>query len=152
MSIARPISDYRTLVETCRARAAELELSRAEIDRISGLPEGYSGKLLGNAGTLPGPSKKKKKMWPTSLELMLGTLGLKMLLVEDEAATARTLALRGAPVDRANQRFGNSCNSKPQLRIESSTSVPIAAPANEPTPMVSHLRVIQGRRRGSKYA
>jgi hypothetical protein len=23
--------------------------------------------------------------------------------------------------------------------------------ANEPTPMVSHLRVIQGKRRGSKY-
>ena len=37
---------------------------------------------------------------------MLGTLGLKLVVIEDDAATARTLALR-TPVDRANQRFGN---------------------------------------------
>ena len=36
---------------------------------------------------------------------MLGTLGLKILLI-DEAATARPLKLR-EPADRAQQRFGN---------------------------------------------
>jgi hypothetical protein len=43
-------------------------------------------------------------MWPIGLEAMLGVLGLKILLIEDETATARTLALR-TPVDRANQRI-----------------------------------------------
>ena len=41
-----------------------------------------------------------------SLEIVLNTLGLKIVVIEDEAAAARTLALR-TPVDRANQRFGN---------------------------------------------
>ena len=39
-----------------------------------------------------------------SLEIVLNTLGLKLVLIEDEAATARTLAQR-VPVDRANQRY-----------------------------------------------
>ena len=75
--IARPISDYRTLVETFRARADELELSRAEIDRLGGMPDGYSGKLLGRAATAPGANKKKRRMLPTSLDSVLGVLGLK---------------------------------------------------------------------------
>jgi hypothetical protein len=45
---------------------------------------------------------------------MLGVLGLKILLIEDDAATARTLALR-TPVDRANQRFGNVCGISAKL-------------------------------------
>jgi hypothetical protein len=102
-TLGRLISDYRGLVETCRARADELELSRLEIDRLGGLPAGYAGKLLGKDG-----GQRKKKMWPVALESMLGVLGLKILIIEDEAATARTLALR-TPVDRANQRFGNVC-------------------------------------------
>jgi hypothetical protein len=39
-TLGRVINNYRGLVETCRARADELELSRAEIDRIGGLPAG----------------------------------------------------------------------------------------------------------------
>jgi hypothetical protein len=92
------------LVETCRARAEELEISRSEIDRLGGLPAGYAGKLLGKDGGEPG--RKNKKMWPIALESMLGVLGLKILLIEDDAATARTLALR-TPVERNQQRFGN---------------------------------------------
>jgi hypothetical protein len=45
---------------------------------------------------------------------MLGVLGLKILLIEDDAPTARTLALR-TPVDRANQRFGNVCRISAKL-------------------------------------
>jgi hypothetical protein len=101
-NIGRAFSDYQTLVETCRARADELALSRLEIDRLAGLPTGYAGKLLGKSEH----RKTKKKFGPISLEAMLGALGLKIILIEDEAATARTLALR-TPVDRAQQRFGN---------------------------------------------
>src|SRR6266404_1811694 len=100
-TLGRLITDYRTLVETCRARADELELSRLEIDRLGGLPAGYAGKLLGHDGFGP----RKKKMWPIALESVFGVLGLKLLLIEDEAATARTLALR-TPVETRNQRFG----------------------------------------------
>jgi hypothetical protein len=105
MSISRPIPGYKGLVEACRARAyqaGELGISRLEIDRIAGLPAGYSGRLLGNCDA----AKEPRRMFPISLESVLGALGLKIILIEDEAATARTLALR-EPVDRANQRFGN---------------------------------------------
>jgi hypothetical protein len=45
---------------------------------------------------------------------MLGALGLKIVVIEDEAATARTLALR-VPVDQAQQRFGNVCRISAKL-------------------------------------
>ena len=48
------------------------------------------------------------------MEAMLGALGLQILVLEDAAATARTLALR-TPVDRANQRFGNVCRISAKL-------------------------------------
>jgi hypothetical protein len=100
--LGRVITNYRGLVETCRERADELGLSRAEIDRLGGLPSGHAGRLLGR-----GIGPHSKRMWPISLELMLGVLGLKLIAVEDAAATARTLALR-EPVDRSQQRFGDS--------------------------------------------
>ena len=68
---------------------------------------------------------------------MLGVLGLKILLIEDDAATARTLALR-TPVDRANQRFGNVSRLTPKL---------LAPPTGAPS-----LTVVNGgRKRGGKY-
>jgi hypothetical protein len=138
-SLGRLITDYRTLVETCRARADDLELSRLEIDRLGGLPVGYAGKLLGKDGALPG--RKHKKMWPVALESMLGVLGLKILLIEDEAATARTLALR-TPVDQSNQRFGNVSRLTPKL-LAPPTAPPVGPPA---------LSIVSGsQKRGGKY-
>jgi hypothetical protein len=137
MCIARPVDGYKGLVETCRQRANELALSRLEIDRLAGLPVGYSAKLLGRDDGVP----RKKRMWPASLEAILGTLGLQIIIIEDPAATSRTLARR-VPVDYAQQRFDNKCNSLPQL----------AAPQKDPAAASrAHLRVVQGKRRGSKY-
>jgi len=95
-------------------------------------------------------------MWPVSLEAMLGTLGLKILLIEDAAATARTLALR-TKVNSSNQRFGNRCNSPKLLSAPSNEgekiNMPISRPAHvapqrEPPPVSrAHLRVVQSRRR-----
>jgi hypothetical protein len=134
--IARPVTGYKGLVETCRQRADELAISRLEIDRLAGLPSGYSAKLLGKEGG----ALKRKRMWPASLEAILGTLGLQIIIIEDCAATSRTLSRR-VPVDQCNQRFDNKCNSK---------TVPLlAAPAPASR---KHLRVVQGKqRRGSKY-
>jgi hypothetical protein len=86
-------------------------------------------------------------MWPVSLEAMLGTLGLKILLIEDDAATARTLALR-TPVETRNQRFGNKNNSS--LKIERIEPAKIAAPQRHESTSYAHLRVVQSKRRG-KY-
>lgn len=140
-SLGRVITDYRSLVETCRARADELALSRSEIDRLGGLPSGYAGKLLGKGAVedVGFPRKKNsKKMWPVALESMLGVLGLKLIAIEDDAATARTLALR-TPVDRSQQRFENVCRISARL---------LEKPAQMP-----FLTVVQGKRkcRGGKY-
>jgi hypothetical protein len=108
-SAARPaavgqlFTSYSTLIETCRVRCDQLELSRAELDRLSGLPDGYSAKLLGRDGC----GLRQKRAWPVSLDSMLGALGLAVILIVDEAAAARTLALRDKPVNRSQQRFGN---------------------------------------------
>jgi hypothetical protein len=137
--IARPVVGYKGLIEACRQRANELALSRLELDRISGVPQGYSAKLLGKDDGVP----RKKKMWPSSLEAILGALGLQIIIIEDFAATSRTLSRR-IPVDKCNQRFDNKCNSKPVPKL--------AAPQNETLPVSrAHLRVVQGKRRGSKY-
>jgi hypothetical protein len=146
-ALGRLISDYRGLVEVCQQRAVELEISRLEIDRISGLTEGYSAKLLGN-----GNGKKPKRMWPVALESILGTLGLRILLIEDPDATARTIARRD-PVSSSRQRFGNTSNSKSSLSVESTESpLEIAPPQRDEQPPVSraHLRVVQSKG-GRKY-
>jgi hypothetical protein len=140
-NLGRMISDYRGLVETCRARADELALSRSEIDRLGGLPAGYAGKLLGKAAVddVSYPQKKRsKKMWPVALEAMLGVLGLKILLIEDDTATARTLALR-VPVDERQQRFGNVCRISAALL---------------PSPQMNNPQkpfIVPSQRRGGKY-
>jgi hypothetical protein len=119
MTIARPVQGYKGLVETCRQRAEELAISRLELDRLAGLPSGYAAKLLGRDGAGP----QKKRLWPIGLESMLGVLGLKILIIEDEAATARTLALR-EPVDVRQQRFGNVCRISAKLLPAPQTNNP----------------------------
>jgi hypothetical protein len=141
--LGRIVNDYQSLVEICRQRAAELEISRSGIDVISGLTTGHAGKILGK--------NQKKRLGIVSLGLMLETLGLKMLIIEDETAARRTLALR-KPVDRAQQRFGNECNLKAPPKIERIETLKIAAPQKPPAPMRGHLRVIQGKRKGGQNA
>jgi hypothetical protein len=76
----------------------ELSISREEIDNLAGIATGYSGKLLSPART--------KVFGKVSLGPTLGAIGCKLILVEDPAAAARTLARRKI-VDQSNQRFGN---------------------------------------------
>jgi hypothetical protein len=97
--LGRVVDDYQGLVEVCRQRAAELAISRSGIDEVSGLPNGMAGKILGD--------RQVKKMGPLTLGPLLQTLGLKMLIIEDAAATAKTLARR-TPVQASQQRFGES--------------------------------------------
>jgi hypothetical protein len=84
--IGRLIATYDDVIDVFRARADELELSRLEIDRLSGLADGHSSHLLAK--------KYTQRLGPVSLLLMLDTLGLRLLVVEDPILTARTIKLR----------------------------------------------------------
>lgn len=78
---ARTIADEADLVAALRARAEELNVSRAEIDRVAGLPSGYAGKML----CIP----PVKYAGPQSFWNIAGALGLAVQLVVDPEATAR---------------------------------------------------------------
>ena len=146
-TLGRIVNDYQGLIEICRQRAEELAISREGIDDLTGLADGYTGKLLGK--------RLRKTLGPLSLGPMLNVLGLKMLIIEDDVGTARTLSRR-EPVDRANQRFENSCNSPKQLPApKRSKPMLIPAATNEAAklnPSRAHLRVVQSKRPSrSKY-
>jgi hypothetical protein len=79
-------SSYDELIVVFRDRANELDLTRAEIDRISGLADGYAGKTF----CLP----PLKKLGHVSLGPTMGTLAVKFIVVEDPEQTAKILARR----------------------------------------------------------
>jgi hypothetical protein len=79
-------------------------------------------------------------MWPIALDIHAWRAPAQILLIEAEAATARTLALR-EPVDRTNQRFGNVS------RLSARLLPPPSLPASQPV-----LTVVSGKRATrSKY-
>ncbi len=67
-------TDYASLLDIFRARAAELGITRTEIDEIGGLASGHAGKLLA-----PRPTKG---LGMRSLCLMLGALALRLQRVK----------------------------------------------------------------------
>jgi hypothetical protein len=75
------ISDYAGLHAALRARSNYLGISRATLDDIGGLQDGYSSKLLA-----PVPIRT---IGPRMLGLLLGALGCRLVLVEDDAALKR---------------------------------------------------------------
>jgi hypothetical protein len=84
--VGRLIASYDDFISVCRDRADELEMSRLEIDHISGLSTGYASILL--------MKTPRKNFGPISLPLMLDVLGIRLLVVEDPKLTARTLKRR----------------------------------------------------------
>jgi hypothetical protein len=73
--------NYDELINALRIRAAELNLSGQECDRVSGLPDRYSQKLLG--------PHQIRRLGATSLGPFLGALAVRCLIVEDRAALER---------------------------------------------------------------
>ncbi|MGY4358636.1 hypothetical protein ACVWZR_007760 [Bradyrhizobium sp. i1.3.1] len=142
---SRFIPDYDALVATLRERSEQMEIARLELDRLSGLASGYSGKVL---------APTRIKFIGSSLGPLLQTLGLILIAVEDPAARDTTLALR-TPFDASNRRVGNHCNSprKPAPEIDCEPVAQIASPPQPRSEPVSraHLRVIQPRRAGARW-
>ncbi|MET4240716.1 hypothetical protein [Bradyrhizobium sp. RT10b] len=136
---SRFIPDYDALVQTLRDRSEQMEIARLELDRLSGLADGYAGKVL---------APTRIKHIGSSLGPLLETLGLILIAVENPAARDTTLALR-TPFDASNRRVGNHCNSprKPSPEVECEPVANIAPPAQpriEPESR-AHLRVIEPR-------
>lgn len=69
------VHDYDGLRIALRARAEQLDISRLEIDRISGVANGYSSAVLSNT--------PRKRIGPANLGPLLAALGLKLVVVED---------------------------------------------------------------------
>jgi hypothetical protein len=95
--LATEIHSYSDLLSVLRSRMVELDVTFETIDHVSGLQARYTQKLLGGV-----PSKR---FGDISLAAVLGSLGVKLICVEDPAALAkvrdrlvpRELAPRGIP-------------------------------------------------------
>lgn len=75
------VRDYASLQPILRARADALGLSRVELDRIAGLPAGYSSKVLAEVPL--------RQLGPDTLGPMIGALAVKFIVVEDTEALAK---------------------------------------------------------------
>jgi hypothetical protein len=84
-------SDYNEMINSLKLRAADLNLSGADADRISGLPERYAQKLLG--------PNQIRRLGAVSLGPFLGALCAKGQFVEDKAAVEK---LRSKTTPRNN--------------------------------------------------
>lgn len=69
---------YDQLIAACRARSRELQMSFEIIDHIAGWPTRYGAKLF----AVP----SMRTLGPLSLGLALGTLALKLVVIEDPEA------------------------------------------------------------------
>jgi hypothetical protein len=78
------IFDYNDLWRSVRDRVEAMGISRLEFDHLTGLQDGYSGKLLGEA--------QRRRFGKESLGATLGGIGCRLVLVEDSAATAKIMA------------------------------------------------------------
>src|SRR5258708_13734111 len=100
---ARVVYHYPAFIEAIRDRTVDLQISRLEIDRIAGLPTGFSGKALSLTPV--------KRIGLASLGPLLETLGLFIMIVEVPPARHPTLA-RPAPVAAKNQPFATKRNAR----------------------------------------
>jgi hypothetical protein len=87
------ITNYSTLIATCRLRADQLQVSRLTLDELAGLPSGYVGKLLA--------LKSGKRIGVESLGALLGALRIKLVAV---------------PIDDGRQRAGLTKRNESQVR------------------------------------
>ena len=81
MKILATVRDYDTLHRALRARKDALEVTMSALDEAAGWADGHASHLLA-----PRPTKK---LGAETLGLMLQTLGVQLLLVEDAEMTKR---------------------------------------------------------------
>jgi hypothetical protein len=92
-------SDYDGLHRAIAARAAALQLTRAEIDHLSGNQDGYTAKVLAPT--------QYRKFGPVSLGNTVGALGCYLLLIEDETETQKLLSSPPGPRPKSSGRLNH---------------------------------------------
>jgi hypothetical protein len=143
---------YRGLIEALRARINELNVAYETVDRVSGLPSRYTGKLLSPTNG--------RSLGSISLQPLLATLGLKILLVEDQAAydqikhrlePRRWAAVKGKNADvamptreRQQRRAFRGCSAWGKLMRARAT---ISKSAEERSSMARHAAIARWKKR-----
>lgn len=95
------------MVEAYRARIRELNISYATVDAISGLPDGYTAKLMS--------PKPMKGLGEKAIEGLNGALGIGFVSAVDSAQVARVKprwTKRKRAIDR---RVASTLAAKPQI-------------------------------------
>jgi hypothetical protein len=75
------VTDYEEMIAAIRARMRELGITNETVDAITGLPAGYTGKLIAGNAT--------KNMGRMSFGAILQALALRLIVVEDAAAAEK---------------------------------------------------------------
>lgn len=73
--------DYLGLIRLFRVRLLDLDINYATLDEIAGWAERYASKLLGEE-----PAKSLGQM---SFDAIMGAMGVRLVMIEDKAATVR---------------------------------------------------------------
>jgi hypothetical protein len=84
--VAVEIRDYNHLIDILQARREDLELSNEAAEEIAGFTTGHVTKILG--------PRRTKKFGQLTMPTLFEVLGVKLFLLEDKAAAARTIARR----------------------------------------------------------
>jgi len=88
--VGRVLESYEEIIQAFRDRADDLEISRNELDGLTGLADAHCSMLL-----MKSPMKTPMKVFgPKSLPAMLRVLGLRFRIEEDVEQTALTLRRR----------------------------------------------------------
>jgi hypothetical protein len=74
------LRNYEDLVVALGGMVSERQISLSDLDELSGLQAGYNGKCLGQA--------RVKKYGPMSMWLVMQTLGVRLVMIEDAEALA----------------------------------------------------------------
>jgi hypothetical protein len=77
------VTDYADLVGALRQRCDELDVTFEQVDEVAGFCDRYTSKLLAPS------ARPLRKFGHVSLGVLLASLGVRLLLVEDAGALAR---------------------------------------------------------------
>jgi len=75
------VNSYEQMLAVLRSRVNELQIKGVDFDDFAGLPLGYLSKLIG--------ARPIRRLGMTSFGPVLAGLGLRLLVIEDNAATER---------------------------------------------------------------
>jgi len=75
------VSSYEEMLAALRNRVTELQINGERFDEYAGLPRGYLSKLIG--------ANPVRRIGACSFQPILAGLGLRLLVIEDNAATER---------------------------------------------------------------